>query len=74
VGSNEFMSINHTPRDQQQDSLRQSQLDCDRPVREVQQVRLRSTHRQVVRAYRDISRVTAQRAIVMELAYTSIHQ
>ncbi len=56
------MSINRTPRDQQQDSLRQSQMDCDRPVREVQQIRLRSTNRQVVRAYRDISRVTAERA------------
>jgi hypothetical protein len=65
------MSINRTPRDQQQDSLRQSQLDCDRPVREVQQVRLRSTHTKAVRAYRDISRIAAQRAIVTELGGTS---
>ena len=68
------MSINRTPRDQQQDSLRQSQLDYDRPVREVRQVRLRSTHRQVVRAYRDISRITAQRAIVTEMGGTNTHQ
>jgi hypothetical protein len=68
------MSINRTPRNQQQDSLRQSQMDCDRPVREVKHLRLRSTHTGAVRAYRDISRVTAQRAIVMELVQAHISE